>query len=246
MLTTRVVPGSRVASSRREYASFLGSLLVLAGCANSPADRSDFGSSGGVINPTMDNGGQSEMGSSTVPPGPILNTGDATAPQPDAGPNPVDPTKVVKTEMGGYELGPEITSTMGKVDTGINASDTGCGTVVGIVRAFKGKNEAGGHPDFEAYSGDGVSPGLVAATIGTDNKPVYTGLCEMANPPMGSCPFGQETSSKAAFDQWYRVTPNVNRAYLVYLIFANNGKISSFDSQLYFPLDNAGFGNSGT
>jgi hypothetical protein len=53
---------------------------------------------------------------------------------------------------------------MGTVDTGINASGTGCGTVVGIVRDFKGKNEPGGHPDFEAYSGDGVSPGLVGTT----------------------------------------------------------------------------------
>jgi fibro-slime domain-containing protein len=218
-------------------------LIMWSGCgAGSPASR-DFGAG---VNTMQNGGGGTEMGSTTIVSGPMINIGDAAIPDPDAGQSPVDPAKIVKTEMGGYELGPEITATTGKVDTGINASETGCGTVVGIVRDFKGKNEPGGHPDFEAYTGDGVSPGLVADAIGSDNKPVYTGRCEMPNPPQGPCPFGQETSSKMAFDQWYRITPGVNLSFLVYLVFASNGTIASLDSQLFFPLDNAGFGNSGT
>jgi fibro-slime domain-containing protein len=227
--------------------------LLVGGCAKA-ADNTDFGLNDGVGGDQTNAGGAGRAGGSSDPMiGPILNTGDAGLPDPDAGQSPVDPAKVVHTEVGGYELGPELTSA-GKIDTGINASETGCGTVVGIVRDFKGScacdnctclREPGGHPDFESYKGDGVSPGLVASAIGNDNKPVYTGLCE-ANPPMASCPFGQETSNKANFDEWYRITPNVNRAYLVYLVFAQAGKIASFDSQLFFPLDNAGFGNSGT
>jgi fibro-slime domain-containing protein len=103
----------------------------------------------------------------------------------------------------------------------------------------------GGHVDFENYKGDGVSPGLVGPGLSPDNKPIYTGLCEAPSPPMATCPFGQETANKIAFDSWYRTTPNINKAFLVYLVFAQNGPIATLDSQLFFPLDNAGFGNSG-
>ena len=135
---------------------------------------------------------------------------------------------------------------MGKVDTGINASEEGCGTVVGIVRDFIGFGEQGGHVDFESYKGNGVSPGLVGPTLSADNKPIYTGICESQNPPMATCPFGQETANKIAFDYWYRTSPGVNKAFLVYLVFAQNGPIATLDSQLFFPVDNAGFGNSGS
>jgi fibro-slime domain-containing protein len=225
--------------------------LFLGACAKG-SDGSDTFDMNGVMSgqPGAAGAGSvdgSTQGTASTVNGVFINTGDATAPDPDAGKSPVDPSKVVKTEMGGYELGPEITMMMtnGKVDTGLNASEQGCGTVVGIVRDFKGYGEQGGHVDFESYKGDGVSPGLVANTLGSDNKPVYTGLCEAQNPPMATCPFGQETSSKIAFESWYHTMPPTNRAFLVYLIFAQNGSLATIDSQLFFPLDNAGFGNSG-
>ena len=63
-----------------------------------------------------------------------------------------------------------------------------------------------------------------------------------------ACPYGQETTSKEKFDEWYRFTDGVNQPYLVYLAFAQvlGSSIATFDSQLFFPLDNAGWGNSGT
>src|SRR5262245_8027986 len=169
----------------------LSSAILLVACAKG-SDGSDFGTDD-ITGKPSGSGGTSSGTSMTSQPMlnmPLLNTGEAGLPDPDAGKSPIDPSKLVKTEMGGYQLGPEITSTMGKVDTGINASEEGCGTVVGIVRDFIGGDQ-GGHPDFQTYGGNGVSPGMVANALGTDNKPVYTGICEMSNPAMATCPFGR-------------------------------------------------------
>ena len=232
-------------SGVRRHVRVLCSAILLAGCAKGSESGTGFDNNGITGDPAATESGDSgTQGASSTVIGPLLNTGDAAAPDPDAGQNPVDLSRLVTTDggLGGYELGPEITNT-GKVDTGINASEEGCGTVVGIVRDFKAFSVQGGHVDFESYSGDGVSPGMVGPTLGADNKPVYTGICQ-ANPPMATCPFGQETSNRMAFDMWYRTTPGVNRAFLVYMVFAQNGKIATLDSQLFFPLDNAGFGNT--
>src|SRR5262245_51345786 len=112
------------------------------------------------------------------------------------------PPDFTKTEAGGYKLGQPITGN-GFADTG---SDAGvCNEIVGVVRDFRG-NDVGGHPDFEHFMGGGTK-GLVLPDLGTDSKPVYTGICEVANMPHGgACPDGQMTTGKVTFDQWYRFT----------------------------------------
>jgi fibro-slime domain-containing protein len=62
---------------------------------------------------------------------------------------------------------------------------------------------------------------------------------------MPGCPYGQQTSSKMNFDQWYRTIPDVNKAYVVYFSFQTINGVSTFQSTHFFPLDNAGFGNAG-
>ncbi len=167
----------------------------------------------------------------------------------DAGTPPPGPYKLpagfTKTEFGGYKLGPAFNGdTPPTLDGGTTSSSNGCGTtILGVVRDFQGF-DVGGHPDFEHYSGGGnPTPGLVQKDLGSDKKPVYTGLCE-AN-PAASCPYGQQTTSKSYFDQWYRYAANVNKPYVVYLSLQPNGNLLTFQSDLFFPLDNAGFGNSG-
>jgi fibro-slime domain-containing protein len=172
-----------------------------------------------------------------------------------------DPSTFTKAEAGGYKLGPGLTG--GSVDTGLNGpsgDSAGCGMIVGVVRDFKGScacdasanksctclREQGGHPDFEAYQGADATTGLVAPDLGTDQKPVYASKCEPGVQKGGPCPYGPETTSKTYYDQWYRVTPDVNLPFLVYFLFAPAGNIVTFNSQLFFPLDGAGFGNSGT
>jgi fibro-slime domain-containing protein len=154
------------------------------------------------------------------------------------GPVPADFTK---TEAGGYKLGPPVTGA-GTMDTGIS-NQGGCGMIVGVVRDLKGNNEMMGHADFERFSGAMATTGLVSATLGADQKPVYAPLCELANSPGASCPHGQQTTGKANYDQWYRATDGVNKPYLVYFMFqAQPGTgVITFDSQYFFPLDGAGF-----
>ncbi len=98
--------------------------------------------------------------------------------------------------------------------------------LVGIVRDFKL-----GHPDFETFTGDGEK-GIVKPILGKDLKPVYV------DGPH------QFTTSKANFDQWYRSVPGVNKPYYLSLFLVPTGNgIRTFESNAFFPLDGAGWGN---
>jgi fibro-slime domain-containing protein len=66
------------------------------------------------------------------------------------------------------------------------------------------------HPDFEIFSGADVTPALVQNTLGVDGKPVYAGICDTAMPTGAACPHGQQLTTAASFDQWYRDVPDVN------------------------------------
>ncbi|WP_164021444.1 DUF4215 domain-containing protein [Pyxidicoccus trucidator] len=88
-----------------------------------------------------------------------------------------------------------------------------------------------GHIDFE-NSNAGHETGIVAATLGSDGKPVY----------------GKEgvtsgnTHGRAAFDQWYRDVANVNMTVVSTLDLARQANGSYvFDDQSFFPLDSAGW-----
>lgn len=151
--------------------------------------------------------------------------------------------KFTPADNGGYALGDPLSA---NTSAGTVTSSTGCNTLIGAVRDFKGLKETGGHPDFEAFSGQGPTTGLVAEQLGADQKPVYTSQCEAAAAaPTAACPYKQQTTSKANFDEWYRNTDGVNKPYAVYFQFANNGGVSTFASAAFFPLDGAGWGNSG-
>jgi fibro-slime domain-containing protein len=128
--------------------------------------------------------------------------------------------------------------------SGSGGDGTGNGTnpcganLTGRVRDFKAAEEPGGHPDFEAFQGDDASVGIVQDMLGADKKPVYK-----PNGPMVSM-YGQQTTSKERYDQWYRDTDGVNMPieFVVPLTMGPNGK-SSYDNGAFFPIDNQGFGN---
>jgi len=167
--------------------------------------------------------------------GKLLSDSAVTGTAPDVMFTPAD--------TGGYALGDPLTS--GNA-TGTVGDSNGCNTLIGAVRDFKGKNEQGGDPDFEAFAGQGPTTGLVASDLGSDKKPVYASKCEGGMMTTAACPYGQMTTTKANFDEWYRNTDGVNKPYIVYFQFASNGGVSTFASSHFFPLDNAGWGNSGT
>jgi len=67
------------------------------------------------------------------------------------------------------------------------------------------------HPDFEIFSGQGISPGLVGTTLGASGKPQYTGICDDSVVyPAAECPYGQQMTTQQSFDQWYTDVPGVN------------------------------------
>src|SRR5262249_4097219 len=77
--------------------------------------------------------------------------------------------------------------------------------------------------------------GIVAMTLGPDQKPVY------AN---GSTPT-KTIFDPAGFDTFFRNVPNVNEPFVFNMYFEPNGTVSTFSSTAFFPLDGMGFGNDG-
>ncbi len=118
----------------------------------------------------------------------------------------------------------------------------------GIVRDFHDT-----HPDFQAFTGDAISPGIVAEELGMDKKPVYNqegpnmveidGEFVYFNDP--ETQQGQQTTSKANFDQWYRDVPDVNQSTEFEIPFEKTDTGLLFDSSAFFPIDDQLFGNEG-
>jgi fibro-slime domain-containing protein len=245
--------------SRRSFgAAGVGAALVLAAACGTAAPGDGFGAAGDDAGGAGDDLGPAAPGddaaTSRGDDGPAFGSfGDGGAPPPgDASAVPLPPN-LVKTELGGYALGPPITAgaDAGASPYAQNGGNQPCSVVVGVVRDFQFASVTpGGHPDFESYGGGAVLTGLVQTQIGSDRKPVYAGKCddmlEGGLSDLLTCPFGREMSSKTYFDMWYRPAPAYNKEYLVYLQFVPNGNLYTFESSLYFPLDNAGWGNSGT
>lgn len=113
--------------------------------------------------------------------------------------------------------------------------------LTGIVRDFHGKDEPGGHPDFEAFSGGSASKGIVQAQLGTDQKPVYAPAGALTDPNNGT-----QTTTAANYDQWYRDTPGVNMSteFRIHLMPTATPGVLSFDDAAFFPIDGMLFGNS--
>lgn len=99
------------------------------------------------------------------------------------------------------------------------------------------------HPDFEAYSGNNATPGLLENTLGADGKPVYTGICdEYQEEPTPTCPYEQQTTSQEDFDEWYRDTDGVNITSVERLPLNKQTDGSYYYPVTYlFPLDGAGW-----
>jgi fibro-slime domain-containing protein len=103
---------------------------------------------------------------------------------------------------------------------------------------------AAAHPDFEQFVGNNVTMGLVENMLGADGKPVYTGICDQRGQPYvdplpAACPYAQQTTSKANFDQWYRDVPGVNLTKVVRMSLARepSGRAYAISNASFFPWD---------
>jgi fibro-slime domain-containing protein len=159
------------------------------------------------------------------------------------------PPNFTASNHGGYKLGPAIITGEAGAGGALGDQTNGdtCGNVLlGEVRDFRGANEPGGHPDFEVFLSQVATPHLVADLLGTDKKPAYASKCEAgAVLDKSLCPYGPETTSKSNFDEWYHNTPGQNEPYIAYFYFEPQSTgLFLFESTSFFPLDNAGFGNT--
>jgi fibro-slime domain-containing protein len=103
-----------------------------------------------------------------------------------------------------------------------------------VYRDFRGFDLPNGHPDFEHFNGS--DRGILAATLGSDGKPVYAG-----NPTTPT------TTGAANFASWYRDTPGVNLSYAEPLVLTRSAANTYvFDNAAFFPLDGRGFVAAGT
>ena len=201
------------------------------------------GNSGAAGNTDTSSGGvpfiidTSHIGGSAV--------GDAGNADVVTGPEPWPPTgftNVTPVTVGAYALGPEIASPADAGAAGGSGGPTrpatACTALYGIVRDFKMGTKPDGHPDFETAP-VGLETGIVATTLGPDNKPVYAATGQQ--PAMS-------TTGADNFNQWYNTVSGVNMPYILALQLEDVGGVASFQATQptsFFPLDGAGFGNEG-
>lgn len=246
-------------TANRQRLSFLAcTLLGLAPAGACSSDRDEQDDIGQVIGPEIPGSGFGGHPPVVLAPMtsaiPIANAGAAPYMLPDG---------FTRAERGGFKLGDPFNGEEPPENAKDVLGDACTTTILGVVRDFLGKTDAQmpgsnqppaenpkGHPDFETYAGNGATQGLVAARLGDDRKPVYTGLCESPG-KTDACPSDRQTTNKAAFDQWYRYTENVNAPFVVYFsLEASNDadpkrRKLTFLSHDYFPLDGKGLGNQG-
>lgn len=235
----------------RSFATLL-SMMMLVGCSTDPNVTRATGGMGGTAAGGSGAGGSGAGGTGAggtagtmgKPPMPVGTGGaPATGGMGGTGNMPPPLTGVTPADIGGWKLGVPITDDVPETGVGMGASGE-CNALVGVVRDFKGF-DVGGHSDFERFAGANPTLGLVGANLGADRKPVYGAQCETAG-RTGPCPHGQQMSGQAAFDQWYRFVDGVNKPYLIYFQFVTDASgVSTFESNAFFPLDMAGWGDSG-
>ena len=150
--------------------------------------------------------------------------GDGNGPAPGMLPPGFTPV-----DVGGYQLGEPITDDDGSAQGGAPASDgQGCGTVIlAVIRDFTPE-----HPDFEKAVAS--EKGIVETELGADRKPVFAHDAATST-----------VSGPSSFDQWYRNVKGVNQPFVLEVFFAPANGTTSFQSNAFFPLDDAGFGNQG-
>jgi fibro-slime domain-containing protein len=99
------------------------------------------------------------------------------------------------------------------------------------------------HPDYESFGPSDLTTGLVKDTLDATGKPVIDGRCSTGMVTLANCPWGQELSNAANFQQWYRDTANVNMTVRGALLLPRlgNGYVYDSDPKGFYPLDGKGW-----
>ena len=113
-------------------------------------------------------------------------------------------------------------------DTDTDGPPDDCENLHATIRDFRDD-----HPDFETYSGNDATTGLLQDMLGPDGKPVFQeGM-------------GQITSADS-FADWYHDVPGVNESVMIELVLEpqGNGRYV-YDNGDFFPIDDQALGNQG-
>ncbi len=199
--------------------SVIAALLALTGCGSSTKgalSTSDSPDDSGAP-PGADGAAPAADDDATV-----FMVGDATTPvvSGDGGPV-VLPANFVKTELGGYALGPAIAGD--GADAGVPGEHVVRRTAAwsrasSATSKNKGDDNGTGHPDFDAYTGVSPTTGLVLTPLGTGRHVCLRGRLRDGLGLQPVVHHGPRAFDESAnFDQWYRYTPNVNKPFLLYL-----------------------------
>lgn len=94
------------------------------------------------------------------------------------------------------------------------------------------------HPDFQIFKGSGISKNLVMPALDSMGKPVFAGICTSPGVTT-ACPYDQQLTTKANFDQWYRDVPAVNVSKVTHmtLTFDATAKVYRVSNSAFFPWD---------
>src|SRR6185295_2987009 len=68
--------------------------------------------------------------------------------------------------------------------------------------------------------------------------------CEAGKRDRNLCPQGPQTTTATNFSSWYNFAEGLNKPYVLYLSLEPNDGVLTFQSNFFFPLDAAGFGDS--
>ena len=140
------------------------------------------------------------------------------------------PADYTHATVGGYKVGDPITTDAAQPTP---TTDSGCGTtILAVIRDFQADGVNFENPAQTNRSTD--DPGVVAPTLGADQKPVYAGTGPTVTIHDGP-----------SFDTFFRNVPGTNQPFVFYIYFAPTNGVSSFQSTAFYPLDGLGFGNDG-
>lgn len=107
---------------------------------------------------------------------------------------------------------------------------TGCATLIAKIRDFKLA-----HPDFEHFSGNYETKGLLEDKLDAEGRPVHKEIGPTS-----------QTTGRENFNQWYREVEGINQLFRYELELKRNDQgLCSFDSPEFFPIDNKGWGSEG-
>jgi fibro-slime domain-containing protein len=140
----------------------------------------------------------------------------------------VMPSDFTKATVGGWKLGPAISSNdAGAGGTGGTTSLCGT-TILAVIRDFQA--------DGNTFEGPNKvdDRGVVAGTLGSDRKPVFA-----------SAGATQTIAGPDVFNRFFHDSPGYNLPFALSLYFEPIAGVTRFESSAYFPLDGNGFGNDG-